>query len=165
MTFLVAALLFLTTPFAEAYTQDRALEAGLARGDPQSLALLPARGYKDGAAGFFKGNELYVVPDSVRAWCHERTRGVLEPGCYVEFYFQAKGRRGVTADGSPCGLPARWHRAPGAKSYGATPGAFYSLAIARGDWEAIILAFGQRPLAARLSDVRRVDECDAGPGR
>ena len=120
-----------------AYVQDRALESALRKSAPTALALLPARGFRDGAAGFFRTHELYVVPESERAWCQDRDRAVLKPGCYIEFFFQGKGRRARSSNGDFCGLLGRWYKAPGAKRYVPTAGAFYSQAIANDDSEAI----------------------------
>ena len=120
---------------AAAYTQDRELEEALARGDERALAQLPAKGYKNGAADFFKTIGLRVVPGTERAWCAERQRGVLKAGCYVEFLIQGEGFRSHTALGRPCGFIARWYKAPGAKTYTPTPGAVLSQAIAEGNEE------------------------------
>lgn len=120
-----------------AYFQDQALEAALRRSESRALALLPAKGFSDGAAGFFTTHELYVVPESERAWCQDRDRSVLKPGCYIEFFFQGNGRRARSSNGDFCGLPGRWYKAPGAKRYVPTAGAFYSQAIANDDSEAV----------------------------
>ena len=152
--FLVALL---AVPRALAYSQDRDLELALRRSDAATLARLPAKGYKDGVAGFFRAYRLYVVPHSERAWCQQQSRGVLEPGCYVEFYFQMKGRKSGT--GLPCAMLGRWRQAPGAKAYAATPGAFYAAAIANGDWETVVLAFEQTPRTMKFSDSPGTDAC------
>jgi hypothetical protein len=122
---------------AVAYVQDRELEAALRRSDPEALALFPAKGFRDGAAGFFKTHELHVVPGSERAWCQEQGRAVLPAGCYVEFVFQGKGLKERTSQGDFCGRIGRWIRAPGSKNYVPTPGAFYSQAIAYDDAEVV----------------------------
>lgn len=119
-----------TSPPAAAYTQDRQLEAALRRGDRAALALLPASGYRDGAAGFFTAHDLHVVPGSERAWCTPNAHGVLKPGCYVEFVFQGKGKRRMTSSGEPCGCIGRWYKAPGTRRYVPTPGAYFAQAIA-----------------------------------
>lgn len=115
---------------ARAYTQDRALEAALSRTDPAALALLPAKGYRDGAAGFFAAHDLRVVPGSERAWCTPHAHGVLAPGCYIEFVFQGKGLRTRMWNGDPCGTIGRWFKPPGGQSYAPTKGAYYAQAIA-----------------------------------
>jgi hypothetical protein len=145
---------------ANAFSQDKALESALGRSEPRALALLPASGYKDGVAGFFRAYSLYVVANSARAWCQDTTRGVLPPGCYVEFHFQQTDRRGTTASGVPCGLPGRWHRAVSARTYRPTPGAYYSIAIANGNWEELLAAFEQRQPPAHLSELRSIVECE-----
>jgi hypothetical protein len=103
----LALLVAIVVP-AGAYTQDKPLEAALARNDRAALALLPAKGYHDGAAGFFAAHELHVVPGSERAWCTPQAHGVLAAGCYIEFMFKP----------------------PGETSYRPTKGAYYSHAIA-----------------------------------
>jgi hypothetical protein len=161
---MLAILLFTgvtNVPPADAFFQDKQLESALGSNDASALALFPAQGFQDGAAGFFRNHGLRIVAGSQRAWCQEQERGVLKPGCYVEFYFQVNGRRTNSADGSPCGLLGRWRQAPGSKTYAPTPGAFYSRAIASGNWEAVVLAFEERRSEVRLSDSRRVDECVA----
>ena len=127
---LAALLIGLVAMPALAYTQDAELEAALRKGDRKALALFPARGFKDGVAGFFIAHELHVVPGSERAWCATQARGVLAPGCYVEFVFQGKGLRRWTSRGEPCGCIARWYKAPGSKSYLPTPGAHFAQAMA-----------------------------------
>lgn len=130
--FAVVAALGAAQP-AAAYTQDHALEAGLRKGDRKALALLPARGFEDGVAGFFAAHELHVVPGSERAWCATQAQGALKPGCYVEFVFQGKELRRWTSRGHPCGRIARWYKAPGAKTYLPTAGGYFSQAIANDD--------------------------------
>ncbi|HLX29127.1 MAG TPA: hypothetical protein VKV24_11660 [Casimicrobiaceae bacterium] len=115
---------------ASGYTQDKELEARLNRSDRAALALLPAKGYRDGAAGFFVAHDLHVVPGSERAWCTGQDHGVLPAGCYVELVFQGKGLRERDWDGEPCGCIARWRKAPGAHAYAPTPGSPYAQAIA-----------------------------------
>ena len=117
-------------PCAYAYTQDKDLEAALRRSERAALALFPAKGYRDGAAGFFTAHELRVVPGSERAWCTTQRHGPLAPGCYVEFVFQGKGLRHMTSRREPCGCIGRWYKAPGAKTYVPTEGAYFSRAIA-----------------------------------
>lgn len=123
-------LLVTTVPAAYAYTQDKALEAALRRNEGAALALLPAKGYPDGAAGFFAAHDLVVVPGTERAWCTPNTHGVLAPGCYIEFFFQGKGLRRRMSNGDPCGCIARWYKAPGADRYLPTKGGYFSQAIA-----------------------------------
>ena len=155
----VLVLLMLAAPLAGAYTQDRDLESALARSDAGALAQLPAKGYKDGVAGFFHAYQLYVVPHSARAWCQEQDRGTLGPGCYVEFYFQMRGRTTEVNGRRPCALLGRWRKPPRGAAYAPTPGAFYSTAIASGDWEAVVLAFDQPPRTIKFGPVRSTDEC------
>jgi len=125
----LALLVAIVVP-AGAYTQDKPLEAALARNDRAALALLPAKGYHDGAAGFFAAHELHVVPGSERAWCTHQAHGVLAAGCYIEFMFQGRGLRARTWNGDACGCIGRWFKPPGETSYRPTKGAYYSHAIA-----------------------------------
>ena len=135
---LVVVLLYLASvPRAFAYVQNLRLEADLRRSDPAALALFPAKGFRDGAAGFFRTHELIVVPNSERAWCQDRDRSILKPGCYVEFFFQGKGLRRKSSNGDFCGLLGRWYKAPGSTQYVPTAGAFYSKAIANDDAEGV----------------------------
>jgi len=121
-----------------AYTENTALEQALGNNDPKALALLPAKGFKDGAAGFFRTHSLYVVPDSQRAWCSDKPHGTLIPGCYVEFFMQGKGIKPRNAHGQPCGRIGRWYKAPGSQSYAPTAGPFISNAMANGEWERVL---------------------------
>lgn len=132
----VASLVALA-PAARAYTQNKNFEAALRRNDPAALALFPAKGYRDGAAGFFTAHALRVVPGSERAWCTTHAHGPLAPGCYVEFVFQGKGLRQANWKGDPCGCIGRWYKAPGATAYVPTEGAYYSRAIAEDRGELI----------------------------
>ena len=134
---LVLLLAFVIAPTAAAYSQNRQLELELRMNDPRALALFPAKGFRDGAAGFFKTHALHVVPGSERAWCQDQDRGTLKRGCYVEFTFQGNGLRPRTKLGAPCGRLGRWYRAPGARDYVPTPGAYYSKAIANDESELI----------------------------
>ena len=134
---IVIASLVAAAPAAHAYTQNRDLEVALRRNDPAALALFPAKGYRDGAAGFFAAHALHVVPGSERAWCTTHAHGALPPGCYVEFVFQGKGLRQATWKGDPCGCIGRWYKAPRAANYVPTEGAYYSRAIAEDRGEII----------------------------
>lgn len=134
---LAAAAIVTAASGAAAYTQDRELESALGRSDPAALALLPAKGFRNGVAGFFAAYQLYVVPGSQRAWCWDSAHGVLGPGCYVEFYFQGKGLKPRKSDGTECGLLGRWYKPPGATRYESTPGAHFSQAMADDDASAI----------------------------
>lgn len=125
----LALLIAIAAP-AAAYTQDKPLEAALARNDRAALALLPAKGYRDGAAGFFAAHELRVVPGTARAWCTPHAHGVLAAGCYVEFMFQGKGLRSQLRNGDPCGCIGRWFKPHKDESYRPTKGAYYAQAIA-----------------------------------
>jgi len=156
---IVLFVLALVAPPATAYTQDRDLEAALARSEAGALAQLPAKGYKDGVAGFFRAYQLYVVPHSARAWCQEQDRGTLGPGCYVEFYFQMRGRTTEANGRRPCALLGRWRKAPRAVAYVPTTGAYYSTAIVNGDWEAVVLGFEQTPRTIKFGPARSTDEC------
>jgi hypothetical protein len=142
--------LLATASAAGAYTQNAQLERDLAHSDAKALALFPAKGYKDGAAGFFRAHGLYIVPDSQRAWCTDNHHGVLKPGCYVEFSIQGKGLMARDAQGASCGNPGRWYRAPGSNQYIPTPGPFISNAIAKGEWERVEIAIYGEPAANRL---------------
>jgi hypothetical protein len=135
---------------AGAYTQDMQLERDLSHSDPRALALFPAKGYDDGAAGFFRTHGLYVVPNSERAWCTDKHHGVLNPGCYVEFSIQGKGLRAADAHGVHCGNAGRWYRAPHSNHYFPTPGAFISNAMAKGEWNDVETALYGEPAADRL---------------
>ena len=142
--------LLMMAPQVAAYTQNTKLEQALGRNDMSSLALFPAKGYKDGAAGFFRIHGLYVVPGSQRAWCTDERHGVLKPGCYVELFVQAQGLTPADANGDPCGKLGRWYRPHDATSYIPTPGPFMSNAIANGDWEAVEAALYDEPDVKRL---------------
>ena len=122
---------------ALAYVQDKQLESDLRRNEPGALERFPSKGFKRGAADFFKAHELYVVPDSVRAWCQDQTRGVLPPGCYVEFFLQGKGLKAARPGGDPCGRIARWYKPLGAGDYAPTPASFFARAIAEDRGESI----------------------------
>jgi hypothetical protein len=138
------------SPSAAAYTQDVQLERALNGSDSRTLALFPAKGYKDGAAGFFRIHGLYVVPGSQRAWCTDERHGVLKPGCYVELFVQAQGLKPADANGDPCGKLGRWYRSHDSTRYIPTPGPFMSNAIANGDWEAVEAALYDEPDVKRL---------------
>jgi hypothetical protein len=129
---LLVVVLAAHAPMAAAYVQDVQLERQLYASDPRALARLPAKGFKDGLAGFFRTHGLVVVPHSERAWCQN----------------QARGRKGMTADGSPCGLLGRWYRTPDTHNYVPTPGAYYSIAMAEGDWENVVVALHREPKPA-----------------
>ena len=148
----VAILLLISAiaPHAAAYTQNTQLERELGDSDPKALALLPAKGFKDGAAGFFRANSLYVVPNSQRAWCSDQTHGILIPGCYVELFIQGRGLRATNARGDPCGSLGRWYRAPGSQHYAPTLGPFISAAIANGDWDGVESAIYEEKPATRM---------------
>ena len=135
---------------SHAYTQDAELEHELFRSDPKALALFPAKGYDDGAAGFFRTHGLYVVPNSERAWCTDNRHGVLIPGCYVEFSIQGTGLRANDAHGVACGNAGRWYRASRSSHYVPTPGPFISNAIAQGEWNDVETAIYGEPAADRL---------------
>src|SRR5689334_20347560 len=115
-------LLVVLSPRVAAFTQDAELEVQLGRSDPEALARLPSKGYKDGAAGFFAEYGFYVVPGSQRAWCQERGRGILKAGCYVELFFQRSGQNARDPYGDPCGYLGRWYRPRGERGYVPTPG-------------------------------------------
>ena len=142
-----AALLLLLAGFARcalAYTQDRDLEAALRASDPKALALLPAKGYRAGAADIFKALDLHVVPGSERAWCATQQRGVLKPGCYIELVIQAGQFKDRTSRGEHCGLIARWYKAPGQTRYVPTAGPELSRLIEQGNQELIDRAMWER---------------------
>ena len=148
-----------------AYTQNVELEAGLSKNDPKELMLFPAKGYRDGAAGFFRDNNLQIVPGSERAWCQQQDRGVLKPGCYVEWFYHQRGYNQRTFwDGEPCGYLARWYRAPGTKAYVPTSGSPFATLIARGDMSALVLEETSW-MPGTLRDVRRFDWCTTKPVR
>jgi len=129
---------------ALAYTQDRDLEAALRASDPKALALLPAKGYRAGAADIFKALDLHVVPGSERAWCATQQRGPLKPGCYIELIVQARQFRDRTSLGEHCGLIAPWYKAPGQTRYVATAGPILSRLIEQGDQELIDRELSER---------------------
>ena len=120
---------------------DTELEARFRKSDPVVLSMLPAVGFRNGAAGFFKRFGLYVVPTSAEAWCQDAQRGKLAPGCYLMAMLQIKGFKALTRDGFYCGSPARWYKAPGHTAYIPIP-SWPGLAarIAEGD-SAFVLAF------------------------
>ncbi len=155
----VTGVLALFAQTASGYVQDIELERQLNASEASGLAQLPARRFSDGVAGFFRTHDLYVVPGSGMAWCQDRVRGVLAPGCYVEFFFQMKGYRPRSAGGLPCGLIARWYRAPGAKTYAPTAGAIYASAMASGDWQIVVTALTTSPDPLQFHDVRRREDC------
>jgi hypothetical protein len=134
---ILALAIFAIAPDAQAYTQNSRLERDLSRSDPNALALFPAKGFKNGAAGFFNTHALYVVPGSVRAWCTNAQHGILEPGCYVELYVQGKGIKPRNSRGDSCGSIGRWYQAPGSRHYLPTPGSFIATAMASGEWERV----------------------------
>jgi len=154
-----AVLLWALAGTATAYVQDIEFERQLHASDARGLARLPAARFNDGVAGFFRVHGLYVVPYTEMAWCQDRARGVLPPGCYVEFFFQLKGYRPREAGGSPCGLIGRWHRAPGSNAYVPTAGAVYSAAMAAGDWQKVMTALTEPSNPSQLNDSRRREEC------
>ena len=144
---------------ASGYLENLELERQLNASEARGLARLPALRFKDGVAGFFRAHDLYVVPDTGRAWCQDRVRGVLAPGCYVEFFFQMKGYKPHAADGMPCGLIGRWHRAPGSNVYAPTAGAIYAGAMAAGDWQRVLTALSTSPDPVHFRDVQRREDC------
>ena len=171
-----------TTPmfcFSGTYQEDAEEQAGRAiesyfrlaqsRPDPGVREALEERiidfarsayvqGYGDGAAGFFRDNNLQIVPGTERAWCQERDRGVLKPGCYVEWFYHQRGYNQRTWDGEPCGYLARWYRPPGTKAYAPTAGSPFAAVIARADMSALMLEETSW-MPAHLKDVRRLDWC------
>src|SRR5689334_7726257 len=153
-----AAACLATVTSVAAFTQNAELEAALDRSDPKALMLFPAKGYRDGAAGIFRNNNLQIVPGSGRAWCQERSRGVLEPGCYVEWFYHYRGYNQRTWDGEPCGYLARWYRRPGTEAYVPSSGSPFADSIARGDATVLELEEASR-MPVRLRDVRRFDWC------
>ena len=144
-------LCVLAASTAEAY-RDAQLEELLRRNEPKALTLLPAKGFKDGAAGVFRAHGLYLVPGSERAWCTDHSHGVLKPGCYIEFFVQGEGLRARDEHGDPCGQIGRWYKAPGVRTYVPTPGPFISRAIGNGDWAAIESTIYGEPDATRLPE-------------
>jgi hypothetical protein len=141
---------------AAAFTQNVELEAGLSRSDPKALMQFPAKGYRDGAAGFFRDNNLQIVPGSERAWCQERDRGVLKPGCYVEWSYHQRGYNQRTPDGEPCGYLARW---PGTRYQGLCSNVRIAVRRCdRADMNALVLE-ETSSMPAKLRDLRRTDWC------
>jgi hypothetical protein len=156
----LASVLVLGSPPVDAFTQDKQLESELNSSEPRALALFPAKGYKDGAAGLFREHEFFVVPGTARAWCQDRARGVLKTGCYVELHFQRRGQNVTDQRGEPCGRLARWYRSANETAYVPTAGSAPATAIANGDLETIDGDLEVR-LFLRLSDMRRDDWCSA----
>ena len=156
---LACVALALSAQAAHAYVEDVELERRLNASEASALARLPALRFKDGVAGFFRAHDLYVVPHTGRAWCQDRVRGVLAPGCYVELFFQMNGYKPYGASGTPCGLIARWHRAPGSPTYAPTAGAIYASAMAAGDWEVVVTALTTSQEPAHFRDVQRREDC------
>jgi hypothetical protein len=113
-----------------------ALESLLSQSDPKVLSMLPASGFKQGVAGFFKKYHLYVVPGSESTWCIDVQMGNAEPGCYIEFYFtrRAEGFKPLTVDGAPCGKLGQWYMEPNGKSYVPKSGAAMSMAEGMAQW-------------------------------
>jgi hypothetical protein len=159
ITLFASGVLSLFAQAASGYVEDVELERQLNASEANGLARLPALRFGDGVAGFFRTHDLYVVPETGRAWCQDRMRGVLAPGCYVEFFFQMKGYRPHAAGGLPCGLIGRWHRAPGSNVYAPTPGATHASAMAAGDWQAVLTALATSPDPVRFRDVQRREDC------
>ena len=145
----LASLLLISTSAAlscaHAYTQDVQLERELESNDSRALALLPAEGFKHGAAGFFRSHALYVVPGSARAWCTDNVHAVLKAGCYVELYMQGNGLRPSNSRGDPCGGVGRWYRAAKSRRYVPTPGSFMANAIAKGEFNRVEFAIFEEP--------------------
>jgi hypothetical protein len=130
-----------------AVVDDERLAAKLRKGDPATLAMFPAAGFRDGVAGFVKRYGLYVVPDGEEAWCQDTLRGRLEPGCYVIAYLQLKGSKPADSNGNFCGAPARWYKAPGSSAY--VPISWWpglASAIARGDAALVLFAVKESDL-------------------
>jgi hypothetical protein len=159
----VAGLLLTSVVPAAAFEQDRELEEKLKRSDPVALALFPAKGYKDGAAGFFRDQNLSVVPGSERAWCQVQNRGVLKPGCYVEFFFHRKRLNARSMNGEPCGHLGRWYRATGSRTYVPTAGGTFAHAIAVGNVDVLDFDFDAASPPVSLGDAQRRDQCAARP--
>jgi hypothetical protein len=135
----VLIILFsLGTTSVAAYTQNNELESKLARSEMRALALLPANGYKNGAAGFFKDHGFVVVRGTQRAWCQSHARGILQPGCYVELYFHRQGERSTDMQGEPCGYLGRWFQAAPGTAYVPTAGSPFAAAIAKADQQCSI---------------------------
>ena len=156
---IASGALSLLAQTASGYVENLELEHQLNASETGGLAQLPALRFRDGVAGFFRAHDLYVVPDTGRAWCQDRVRGVLAPGCYVEFFFQMKGYKPHAADGMPCGLIGRWHRAPGSKVYAPTAGAIYASAMAAGDWQSVLTALSTSPDPVHFRDIQRREDC------
>jgi len=144
-----------------AFTQNTELEAKLGKSDVGALALLPSKGYKNGAAGFFMDHDFYVVPGSERAWCQDRSRGVLKAGCYVELFFQRRGQRARDPHGDACGFSARWFKASGEAGYVPTPGSPFAGAIAAADSGLFDRDMNDPPAPAHFKDARRLESCTA----
>ena len=161
----MAVVAYLTSATqAAAFTQNTELEAALNRSDPTALMLFPAKGHRDGAAGFFRERGLQIVPNSERAWCQEQRRGALERGCYVEWFYHYRGYNQRTWDGEPCGYLARWYKAPGTDAYVPTAGSPFADAIARGDVSMLELE-DTLWTPVRLRDVQRLTWCTTISGR
>jgi hypothetical protein len=135
----------MTAACVQAYTQNARLEQDLGGSDPKALALFPAEGFKDGAAGSFRTHALYVVPGSQRAWCADNPHGIMKPGCYVELYVQGEGFKPRNSRGDPCGSIGRWYQAPGSKRYVPTPGSFIANAMANGQGNRVEFAIYEEP--------------------
>jgi hypothetical protein len=159
ITLFASGVLSLFAQTASGYVEDVELERQLNASEANGLARLPAFRFSDGVAGFFRAHDLYVVPETGRAWCQDRVRGVLAPGCYVELFFQMNGYKPYGTSGTPCGLIARWHRAPGSSTYIPTAGAIYASAMAAGDWEVVVTALTTSQEPAHFRDVRRREDC------
>lgn len=135
----IGAMFLVQMSYATGLVENQRLEARLRQNDPAALSMFPAKGFKDGAAGFFKRYRVYVVPDSEQAWCQDEVRGHLKPGCYVVIFMQVKGVKAKTRDGTWCGSPARWYKAPGSSAYVPVPGwAMMALPIAQGDSASVL---------------------------
>jgi len=151
---------FVASP-AAAYTQDHELEAKLKRSDAAALALLPSKGYKYGASGFFEAQGFAVVPGSQRAWCQNHTRGVLKPGCYVELFFHRREENSTDVEGHPCGYPGRWFQASPGGAYVSTPGSPFAAAIAMADPTLFDRDLDGFSAPRNLREARRLEHCSA----
>jgi len=162
--FLMALSLFGTTT-AVPYTQNSELESKLGQSEMQVLALLPAAGYKNGAAGFFKEHGFAVVSGTQRAWCQSHARGILPPGCYVELFFHRQGESSTDMRGEPCGYVGRWFQAEPGTAYIPTAGSPFAAAIAKSDPKVFDRDLNDPSAPRSLRQARRLEECSSKPLR
>lgn len=120
-----------TQPAPSPYQEKAGLERELAHDAPTALRMLPAAGYRDGAAGIFKATHLQIVPGTESAWCTGAPIGNMAAGCYVQFTF-TDATHISKAMPAECGMIGRW-RAPVDRPTAFAPDSGGARWIAKGD--------------------------------